>query len=181
VLYLGSNKPHKNLERLVRAWERFVHERGEQFSLPHLVIAGHLDPRYPEVRHMVETRGLRNTVRFVHNVAEDDIPGLYSGADIFVFPSYYEGFGLPPLEAMACGVPVLCAYASSLPEVVGDAALTFDPYNPLELTAELRRLLETPALREHLRVRGTQRARAFSWEQTARATLAVYTDLNSGT
>jgi alpha-1,3-rhamnosyl/mannosyltransferase len=75
-------------------------------------------------------------------------------------------------------VPVLCAYASSLPEVVGDAALTFDPYNPLELAGELRRLLDTPALREHLRVRGMERARAFSWEQTARATLAVYTEMN---
>jgi alpha-1,3-rhamnosyl/mannosyltransferase len=82
---------------------------------------------------------------------------------------------------MACGVPVLCAYASSLPEVVGNAALTFDPYNALELAAELRRLLDTPALREHLRIRGIERARAFSWEQTAYATLAVYTDLNNNT
>ncbi len=181
VLYLGSNKPHKNLERLVRAWERFVQERGEQYALPHLVIAGHHDPRYPEARRLVETRGLLDTVHFVPDVVEADIPGLYSGADIFVFPSYYEGFGLPPLEAMACGVPVLCAYASSLPEVVGDAALTFDPYNPLELAAELRRLLDTPALRQHLRTRGMERARAFSWEQTARATLAVYTELHSST
>jgi alpha-1,3-rhamnosyl/mannosyltransferase len=178
VLYLGSNKPHKNLERLIRAWERFVQERGERYALPKLVVAGHYDPRYPEARRMVEKRGLLDTVQFVPDVAEADVPGLYSGADLFVFPSYYEGFGLPPLEAMACGVPVLCAYASSLPEVVGDAALTFDPYNPLELAGELRRLLDTPALREYLRVRGMERARAFSWEQTARATLAVYTEMN---
>jgi alpha-1,3-rhamnosyl/mannosyltransferase len=181
VLYLGSNKPHKNLERLVRAWERFVQDRGDQYALPHLVIAGHYDPRYPEARRLVETRGLRKTVHFVPDVVEADVPGLYSGADVFVFPSYYEGFGLPPLEAMACGVPVLCAHASSLPEVVGDAALTFDPHNPIELAAELRRLLDTPALRQYFRVRGIERARAFSWHQTARATLDVYTELNGST
>jgi alpha-1,3-rhamnosyl/mannosyltransferase len=99
---------------------------------------------------------------------------LYSGAEMFVFPSFYEGFGLPPLEAMACGAPVLCAASSSLPEVVGDAAHTFDPYNFVELAESLRWLLDHASVRDHLRAKGFEQARAFSWERTARATLDVY-------
>ncbi len=177
VLYLGANKPHKNLERLVRAWERVLERADWKVAPeagPQLVIAGHYDPRYPEARQMVAERGLSSSVLFVPNIAEADLPALYSGAEVFVFPSYYEGFGLPPLEAMACGTPVLCAYASSLPEVVGNAAVTVDPFNFIEMAAELWRLLNNPALRRQLRERGLQRARSFSWQQTALATLQVY-------
>jgi alpha-1,3-rhamnosyl/mannosyltransferase len=174
VLYLGSNKPHKNLERLVRAWERLVQAYDDPFDLPHLVIAGHHDPRYPEARRMVRQRALEGSVQFVPNVAEADMAALYSGAEMFVFPSFYEGFGLPPLEAMACGAPVLCAASSSLPEVVGDAAHTFDPYNFVELAESLRWLLDHASVRDHLRAKGFEQARAFSWERTARATLDVY-------
>jgi alpha-1,3-rhamnosyl/mannosyltransferase len=172
VLYLGSNKPHKNLERLIRAWERVTQDNAAQNSW--LVIAGHYDPHYPEARNMVLERGLSESVRFIANVAEHDLPALYSGALAFVFPSYYEGFGLPPLEAMACGTPVLCAYASSLPEVVGNAALTFDPYNFIEQAEELRRILHNSALRRTLRAQGLRRAAQFSWQRTAEATLGVY-------
>jgi alpha-1,3-rhamnosyl/mannosyltransferase len=174
VLYLGSNKPHKNLERLVRAWERLIQSHDAPFDLPHLIIAGHHDPRYPEARRMVRQRGLEGSVQFVPNVAEADMAALYSGAEMFVFPSFYEGFGLPPLEAMACGAPVLCAASSSLPEVVGDAAHTFDPYNFVELAESLRWLLDHASVRDHLRAKGFEQARAFSWERTARATLDVY-------
>jgi alpha-1,3-rhamnosyl/mannosyltransferase len=177
VLYLGSNKPHKNLERLVRAWERLVQEHRGQHTLPVLVIAGHYDPNYPEAQQMVAERALSDTVLFVPNVAEEDVPALYTGAEVFVFPSYYEGFGLPPLEAMACGTPVLCAYASSLPEVVNDAALTFDPYNFIELAGQLARVLGSAPLREHLRARGLEQAREFSWRRTAQQTLFVYQDV----
>ncbi len=172
VLYLGSNKPHKNLPRLVRAWERVLAEHPTTNAV--LVIAGHTDPRYPEARHMVAERNLSERVQFIPDVAEADLPALYSGAEVFVFPSFYEGFGLPPLEAMACGAPVLCAYASSLPEVVGDAALTFDPYSFLEIAEHLQRVLHNPSLRQQLRARSLQQARRFSWEQAAAATWAVY-------
>jgi alpha-1,3-rhamnosyl/mannosyltransferase len=172
LLYLGSNKPHKNLERLIRAWERVV-EDGTA-SGTQLIIAGHYDPLYPEARQMVAERRLTDSVTFIANVAEHDLPALYSGALAFVFPSYYEGFGLPPLEAMACGTPVLCAYASSLPEVVGNAALTFDPYNFIEQAEELRRILHNSALRRTLRAQGLRRAAQFSWQRTARSTLDVY-------
>ncbi len=172
VLYLGSNKPHKNLPRLVRAWERVLAEHPPTDAV--LVLAGHTDPRYPEARHMVAERNLSERVQFIPDVAEADLPALYSGAEVFVFPSFYEGFGLPPLEAMACGAPVLCAYASSLPEVVGDAALTFDPYSFLDMAEQLQRVLHHPSLRQQLRARSLQQARRFSWEQAAAATWAVY-------
>jgi len=172
VLYLGSNKPHKNLERLVRGWERAV-ERGAAEGVE-LLIAGHEDPRHPELRRFVGGRGLEGRVRFMPDVADADLPALYSGALFFAFPSYHEGFGLPPLEAMACGTPVLCAYASSLPEVVGTAALTVDPFSSTEIGEGLERLLRNPSLRRTLAERGLRRAREFSWRRTALATLGVY-------
>lgn len=172
VLYLGSNKPHKNLERLVRAWERALPSPAA--AGVELLIAGHEDRKHPEVRRFVEGRGLGARVRFLPDVADADLPALYSGARVFAFPSYYEGFGLPPLEAMACGAPVLCAYATSLPEVVGTAALTVDPFSPAEMAEGLVRLLGNPALRRTLRERGLSRAREFSWRRTAMGTLGVY-------
>lgn len=179
VLYVGSNKPHKNLERLVRAWERVCVAPELRQWMPGvtLVIAGHYDPRYPEAWRLVEERGLTNRVLFRPNVADADLPALYSGAEVFAFPSYYEGFGLPPLEAMACGTPVMCAYASSLPEVVGNAALTVDPYSFIDMAENLRYLLRTPGLRAYLRERGLRRAREFSWRRTAQKTLFVYEEV----
>ncbi|MGQ9927429.1 MAG: glycosyltransferase family 4 protein [Chloroflexaceae bacterium] len=177
VLYVGSNKPHKNLERLVRAWRKVLEEAPEVSADVALVIAGHEDPRYGDVRRFVTEHQLEARVRFAPGVAEADLPALYSGATVFAFPSYYEGFGLPPLEAMACGVPVLCAYTSSLPEVVGDAALTVDPFNVHELAEGLARLLGNPGLRRTLSARGRRRASLFSWRRTALETLRVYESL----
>jgi glycosyltransferase involved in cell wall biosynthesis len=172
VLYLGSAKPHKNLVRLVRAWARVV-ESGASAGVQ-LVLAGHAAGPDPELNHLIATRRLAPHLRFLPNLADSDLPALYSGATIFVFPSYYEGFGLPPLEAMACGAPVLCAHAASLPEVVGEAALTVDPFSVIEIADGLSRLLGNPLLRRDLRTRGLARARSFSWRRTALATLAAY-------
>jgi alpha-1,3-rhamnosyl/mannosyltransferase len=137
------------------------------------VIAGHWDPRYPEARVAAERLGLDDGVRFLPGPPEADLPALYSGAEVFAFPSRYEGFGLPPLEAMACGAPVLCCDTSSLPEVVGDAALRVDP-TPEALANGLARLLEDGTLRAELRAAGPSRAAVFSWRRTAESTLAVY-------
>ena len=141
--------------------------------IPSLVIAGQWDPRYPQARAAAERLGLGDAVRFLPGVPEADLPALYSGAEIFAFPSRYEGFGLPPLEALACGAPVLCCDTSSLPEVVGAAALRVAP-TPDALAAGLARLLADHALRAELRAVGPRRAALFSWQSTAEATLAVY-------
>jgi alpha-1,3-rhamnosyl/mannosyltransferase len=163
LLYLGSNKPHKNLARLLEAWEQ-VAPRADDATL---LIAGHQD-----AKHSIVAAAPRRML--LPNVADDDLPGLYSGAELFVFPSLYEGFGLPPLEAMACGTPVLCANSSSLPEVVGDAALLVNPYDSGAIAAGLERLLGDAALRAELRERGLRRAAGFSWRRTAEETVRVY-------
>jgi glycosyltransferase involved in cell wall biosynthesis len=181
ILSLASNKPHKNLVALIEAFAQLknrelsmnssqLSNRNSQFSL---VIAGHWDPRYPEARTAAERLGLGDAVRFLPGMPEVDLPALYSGADIFAFPSRYEGFGLPPLEALACGAPVLCCDTSSLPEVVGAAALRVAP-TPVALAEGLARLLADAALRAELRAAGPPRAALFSWQSTAEATLAVY-------
>ncbi|HID89588.1 MAG TPA: glycosyltransferase family 1 protein, partial [Anaerolineae bacterium] len=182
ILYLGSNKPHKNLVRLVEAWA-LVTKRGtrdtEHGSRTTLVIAGAWDPRYPESRERAESLGLGN-IRWLGPVPESDLPALYTGATVFVFPSLYEGFGLPVLEAMACGAPVICSNVSSLPEVAGDAAVTFTPTDPGAIADALDRVLNDAGLCADLRDRGLRRARLFSWDQSARRTLALYREVRAG-
>lgn len=172
VLYVGSNKPHKNLARLVQAWKICRSELRTQ-NLK-LVIAGQWDRRYLEAKRLVGGSGLNAQVFFVGPVDDADLPALYSGAMLFIFPSLYEGFGLPVLEAMACGTPVVCSNTSSLPEVVGEAGLLFDPLNPDEIAASIQRVLENPGLRVELRQRGLARAAQFTWERVAEKTMAVY-------
>lgn len=174
VLYVGSNKPHKNIDRLLRAWERVIPDLPTSLTDTVLVIAGKFDPRYPLPATIANERGLSERVKILPGVSDDDLPALYSGALLFVFPSSYEGFGLPPLEAMACGTPVVCAYAGSLPEVVGEAALTVDPHNMHEIAEGILRVLRSPDLARFLRERGQRQAAHFSWQATAQATLDVY-------
>ncbi len=171
VLYLGINKPHKNLVRLVEAWSKVSHEERGGVTL---VLAGREDARYSDHRRRAAELGLGNRVRFLGDVAEADLPALYSGALAFVFPSLAEGFGLPVLEAMACGTPVVCSNLSSLPEVVGDAALLVNPYDVVALAAAICRLLADESLRQEMRAKGLAQAAKFSWERTARETLAAY-------
>lgn len=164
VLYLGSNKPHKNVALLMEAWARIETNQT-------LVIAGHWDERYALV---IKNQGAN--VKIIRNVDEVDLPALYGGAMLFVFPSQYEGFGLPPLEAMACGTPVACSNIPSLREVIGDAGIFFD-LNVDAMQKALEYLLNNPGLREELRERGFTRATQFSWERTARVTFQVYQDV----
>lgn len=179
VLYFGSNKPHKNLVRLIEAFARLViRDQGsgirDQRSEIGLVIGGHWDQRYPEARQAVEKLGLADRVYFIGPVADADLPALYGGATAFAFISEYEGFGLPPLEAMACGTPVVASNTSSLPEVIGDAGLLVDPHDVSAIAAALDRVVSDAALRANLKQRSLDRAAAFTWEQTAAQTLAVY-------
>lgn len=167
VLYLGTNKPKKNLPRLVQAWARVPGPAS-------LVIAGAWDDRYPEARRLAASLGQEHRILFRPNVPEADVPLLVAGAVAFVFPSLHEGFGLPPLEALACGTPVVCSGSSSLPEVVGEAALFFDPTRVDSMTDAIARMLDDRDLRARLRDRGLAVAAGFTWERAARGTLAVY-------
>lgn len=167
VLYVGSNKPHKNLPRLIEAWAAVQSDAT-------LVIAGTWDPRYPQAQQLVAHWGLHDRVQFRRNIAEQALPALLNGARAFVFPSVHEGFGLPPLEAMACGTPVVCSHASSLPEVTGEAAFVFDPLNPRDISDTLMNVLENANLRFQMRARGLAQAKQFSWERTALQTMQVY-------
>jgi glycosyltransferase involved in cell wall biosynthesis len=139
-----------------------------------LVIAGKAQWRESEVYGAVQQAGLEGRVVFPGYVDDADLPALYSAATVFVYPSLYEGFGLPPLEAMACGTPVISSDAASLPEVVGDAALLVDPTDSTALAQALRAVLTQPSLQADLRGRGLDQAALFSWERCAAQTLAVY-------
>ncbi len=186
ALYLGSNKPHKNLVRLVEAWSATAGsdisgsdtERKSQTANRKLVIGGAWDERYPEARQRGEVLELGKSVVWLGAVPENDLPALYAAASVFVFPSLYEGFGLPVLEAMACGTPVICSNTSSLPEVAENAALLVDPADTATLAEALHRVLSNDDLRAMLRSRGLEQAAQFSWERTAAATLALYRQIS---
>lgn len=171
IFYLGGNKPHKNLARLVEAWAQLIAGRP---AAPPLVIAGAWDNRYPESRQRAEILRLGDTVRFLGPVTDADLPALYSGALFFVFPSLYEGFGLPVIEAMACGTAVICAHTSSLAEVAGDAALIVNPYDAADIARQISHFLTDPALIVEYRQRAVIQAQQFSWQKTAVATLNLY-------
>ena len=181
VLYLGINKPHKNLEVLIRAWAE-IRKRGAEgvAANAELVIAGAWDPRYPEAKELMHQMAVEESVRFIGQIDEQDLATLYSAASVFAFPSRYEGFGLPPLEAMACGTPAVVSCASSLPEVVGDAGICLDPDDHLAWASTLVRYLEDRDFRLEQARLAQYQAGSFSWERTAQATLDAYKILLSG-
>ncbi len=169
VLFLGTVQPRKNLQRLIRAFRQVV-----DAGLPHrLVIAGRMGWLVEPIRAAVAACGLTERVHFAGYVADDDLPTLYTGADAFALPSLYEGFGMPALEALSYGVPVVASNTTSLPEIVGDAGLLVNPQDEAAIGAALVRILTDGALRARLAVAGPEQAAQFSWEQCARETLAV--------
>lgn len=172
ILYVGTLQPRKNLERLLEAYA-MVRKQAGRGEMPCLVIAGRRGWLYRQIFQRVERLGLETAVVFPGYVPQDDLPALLSGARLFVFPSLYEGFGLPVLEAMACGTPVLCSNSSSLPEVAGNAAFLVDPLYVDGMAEAMNRLLHDGGLRARLVERGLQRVRQFSWDRCARETLAV--------
>jgi glycosyltransferase involved in cell wall biosynthesis len=168
VLFVGTLEPRKNLVRLVRAYRRIAQRR------PHaLVLVGPLGWRSERLHRELAVPGPGHVVITGH-VAEDELDALYRGASAFVYPSLYEGFGLPVLEAMARGVPTVTSSSSSLPEVAGDAALLVDPRSARDLTSAMERVLDDADERARLSAAGRVRAAGFSWERTARMTLDVY-------
>ncbi|GER86980.1 hypothetical protein KDW_11420 [Dictyobacter vulcani] len=145
-----------------------------------LAIAGGNGWLYEETQQLVRDLKLEKKVHFLGRVTDLELITLYSLADVFAFPSFFEGFGIPPLEAMACGAPVITSNTSSLPEVVGDAALQVDPHNIEELTHAILQLLKNEGLREDLRQKGYLRAQQFTWERSAQKMLHVYQQLYAG-
>lgn len=170
VLYTGNWREHKNLVGLIKAFAqvRLVH--------PHLqlVITGKPDPHYPEVAQTIEDFHLTEAIKLVGLVDFNDLVALFGAAKLYVCPSFYEGFGLPPLEAMACGTPVAVASAASLPEVCGEAAAYFDPHSIDQMAEVMNYLLEEPAELEAMAATGLQHCQQFSWDKCATQTLGVY-------
>ena len=158
IYYLGNFKPHKNVQALIGAYARLETGLRDRFTL---VIGGREDRWFSERQNLVAKLGVADRVRFIGQVDEADMPGLYSGAELFVFPSIYEGFGLPPLEAMACGTPVLCSNRTSLPEVVGDAGRIVDPEDRVAFTRALADLLGSPDELDRLAKAGLAQAHLF--------------------
>jgi glycosyltransferase involved in cell wall biosynthesis len=175
VLYFGGFDLRKNVRGIIRAYAQLPAELRAQQQL---VVAGRLHllghPLYPDPRPLVRELGLDGQVVFTGQIREQDKAPLYSGATAFVFPSLYEGFGMPVLEAMACGTPVLTSETSALPEVVGDAGVLVDPASESAISAALGRLLEDEKLRAELGQRALDRARFFTWRQVAEQTVEVY-------
>lgn len=172
-LYLGNLEPRKNITRLVEAYGKAVEK---QQDLPLLAIAGGKGWQYDEIFGRVKELGLSDRVIFTGYVDDDDVPLLMNGAEAFCFPSIYEGFGMPPLEAMSCGVPVIISNTSSLPEVVGECGISVDPYNIQQISDALIKMTDRK-FNEEQRNAGIERAKAFSWEKSAELLKSLLEDL----
>ncbi len=178
ILSLGTLEPRKNYVRLMRAYERAWEEAGGDF--PELVIAGGKGWLYEEIFATHRSLRVREHVHLLGFVEDRLLPALYRRAWLFVYPSLYEGFGLPPLEAMACGCPVACSNASSLPEVAGEAAVMFDPLDEEALVEAMQKGVGDSALRERLRAAGLARAAKFTWQRSAEALVREYAQVMHG-
>jgi glycosyltransferase involved in cell wall biosynthesis len=173
-LYLGTLEPRKNIGCLIEAYHVLKQKIPDT---PRLLLGGKKGWLYEPIFKKVKTLGLEKDVLFLGYVPDEDVAPLMCGAVAFVFPSLYEGFGVPPLEAMACGVPVLTSNCSSLPEVAGDAALLVDPLQVEDIAAGLERLLTDKSLRAELSGKGLERAKQFTWKRAASLTLEMYQGL----
>lgn len=178
ILFVGTLEPRKNIIRLIRAF----HQMRTSVHVEHeLVIAGKKGWLYSGIFDEVDRLGLKDSVHFLSYVTPKDLVNLYSTADMFVYPSLYEGFGFPPLEAMACELPVVASNISSMPEVLGDAAVLVNPYNVNSIAEGIFKVLTDDALRLSLIEKGLERVKIFSWDKSAKEYLKVFEEiLNSG-
>ncbi len=174
ILYTGVWRSHKNLVGLIRAFQLLKEKYHEEVQL---VITGKDDPLYPEVCRAADESGHKKDIFFTGMVDERDLTNLYSGAHVYCLPSLYEGFGLSPLEAMKCGVPVAVSKTSCLPEICGDSALYFDPYDPTDIAEKLHTLCVNSDVRDTLIKNGLAHIKTFSWEKMAKETLEVYSSV----
>ncbi|HCW32542.1 TPA: glycosyltransferase family 1 protein, partial [Candidatus Peregrinibacteria bacterium] len=171
ILAVGTLAPRKNLGRLIQAYSQIVHS----YPNIHLVMVGDRGWEMSDI--LKEIKNNRNQIHWIGYVEGGELAALYSLAELFVFPSLYEGFGIPPLEAMACGCPVITSNSSSLPEVVGDAALQVDPYSVAALKKAINQFLSNDILRQEFTNKGYERVKKFSWERSAQTLLATFQSL----
>ncbi len=171
ILFAGNLEPRKNLTRLMEAFNMALPKLNEEYQL---VICGKRGWLYQDILRTYEKFNLNNEIILTNYVTEQDLINLYQSADIFAFPTLYEGFGFPPLEAMGCGVPVITSNVSSLPEIVGDAAVLVNPLDTGEISEAIVTMAHSEALREELKKKGLKRSALFSWKDTARKTLDIY-------
>jgi len=171
ILYVGTIQPRKNIDALIEAYATL---QGRRDSMPKLVIVGRKGWLYDRLFARIAELGLTAEILFTGFVPDEELPYIYDGAKLFAYLSFFEGFGLPPLEAMACGVPVITSNTTSLPEVVADAGITVAPGDAVAVVEAIGRLLDDPEYAALLGRRGRERARLFSWDAAARETLAIY-------
>jgi glycosyltransferase involved in cell wall biosynthesis len=172
LLAVSTLAPHKNFDRLIESFGALIHEQRIELNL---IISGTSGPKIKQVQAaLARWTILVNRIVFIGYAADEDLPGLYGGALAFAFPSIYEGFGLPVLEAMQCGVPVVCSNSSSIPEVAGDAALYFDPLDTEAISSALLNVYRDETLRRSLAEKSLQRATNFNWKRCAEQTIAGY-------
>lgn len=175
VLYVGAEEPRKNLQFVVDSFSK-LKNRIPQVKLLKVGMPNYLGVR-DELLKQIESLNLQKDVIFTGYVSESELAEIYNAVDLFVFPSLYEGFGMPPLEAMACGTPVITSNTSSLPEVVGDAAIVVDPYDVNKFAEKMYEVLTNEELREEMIRKGLKRSKMFSWDISAEKTLKVYKEL----
>lgn len=174
LFYVGTLRRKKNLRALLQVFADLPEPERSEYSL---VLAGIRTPAWPEFEELVQAEELRGRVFLPGFVSDDDLVTFYNLASALIYPSLFEGFGLPPIEAMACGTPVICSTGGAIPEVVGKAALTFPPERPEKLTEAILQVLRNPGLVEILRKKGVRRARRFRWDRTAERYLDLYEEL----
>jgi glycosyltransferase involved in cell wall biosynthesis len=176
VLNIGTLEPRKNVVALVRAFKK-LQERGLRDY--NLVIAGEKGWLYKKIFEEIRSSGMEQSIRLLGIIRDDELPLLYNCADLFVYPSLYEGFGLPPLEAMACGVPIITSNTSSLPEVVGNAGIMIDPCDIESLSDKMYRVLKDKKLKHQMSRDGLKRSKMFTWEKTVNDVIEVYNQIFS--
>lgn len=176
ILFTGTLEPRKNVAGLLNAYGALCDRKP---STPPLVLAGRRGWLYDEIFAQIQQLRLGGRVCFVNDLPDEELVALYNAAALLALPSFYEGFGLPVLEAMACGAPVVCSERGSLPEIAGDAALLINPDDIDGLTAAMQRVLEDESLCVQMRERGFLNVRRFSWEKTARETASLYRQVMS--
>lgn len=179
LLYVGTIEPRKNLLRLIEAFNLAIKQLPSSFDM-NLVIAGGKGWLYDEIFNRVRELGIEGKVVFTGYVIDEHLPFLYNMAQSFVYPSIYEGFGLPPLEAMSCGLPVISSNTSSIPEVVGDAGILVNPYNVHDLAEAIYKVVDSSSLRAELSKKGLLQANKFSWKKCAEETINIYKECLDG-